>query len=142
LPALVAIFLVVGPVLAWWLVGERVIMPEDPRPDAATEWAAVFLLHAAASSVYIIGYTLLSAFSPSIEILKRLDAATDGLTHSEIDVPFLRTTIGGERVMNLLEDGMLVADGDVVRLGPQATTLASIALVYRRAIGLPDGTGG
>src|SRR5215471_1974073 len=101
LPLLAALFLVGGPALSWWLVGTRVILPSGPRPDFATECAAVLLLHGASSSVYIIGYTLLSAFSPSIEIMKRLGTALDGLTHAEIDVPFLRTTIGAERVTGL-----------------------------------------
>jgi hypothetical protein len=142
LPLLVMIFLVAGPAAAWWLVAGRVVMPADPRPDFVTEWAAVLLLLGAASAVYIIGYTLLSAFSPSIEIMKRLETAADGLTHQEIDVPFLRTTIGGERVMNLLDDGLLIAEGDTVRLGPRALAIARIALFYRHAIGLPDGSGG
>lgn len=142
LPLLIAIFLVAGPALAWWLVRGRIIMPADPRPDFLTEWAATLLLHGSASAVYIIGYTLLSAFSPSIEIMKRLATAVDGLAHGDIDVPFLRTTIGGERVTNLLEDGLLIADGDVVRLGPRAVMLARTALWYRHAIGLPDGSGG
>ena len=142
LPLLTLIFLVGGSGLSWWWATARVFLPASARPDFVTEWAAVLLLHGAASSVYIIGYTLLSAFSPSIEIMKRLDTAFDGLTYAEIDVPFLRTTVGGERVTNLLDDGLLIADGDVVRLGPRAVSLARVALLYRHAIGLPDGSGG
>ena len=142
LPMLVVIFLGIGPAVAWWLLDRRLLMPSEPRPDALTELAAVLLLHGAASSVYIIGYTLLSAFSPSIEVMKRIDRAPDGIAPEEIDVPFLRTTIGGERVTNLIGDGLLVVDGDSVRLSPRASRLAAIALIYRHAIGLPDGTGG
>lgn len=142
LPSLTFIFLVAGPALAWWAIDRRAVDFGEARPDRLTEWAAVVLLHGAAASVYIIGYTLLSAFSPSIEILKRIDQAPGGLARDAIDVPFLRTAIGGDRVKNLVADGLLEADGDAVRLGPRAQTLARIALVYRRAIGLPDGAGG
>jgi hypothetical protein len=142
LPLLVLIFLVAGPAVGWWLVGARVLMAAEARPDRIVEWAAVLLLHGSASTVYIIGYTLLSAFSPSIEIMKRLEQAPGGLAREEIDVPFLRTTIGGERVINLLEDGLLVAEGDAVKLSSRASTLAGITMLYRHVIGLPDGTGG
>src|SRR5438034_11799614 len=70
LPALVAIFLVAGPVAGWVMIQSGALAIDAPRLDAVTEWAATILLHGAASSVYIIGYTLVSAFSPSIEILK------------------------------------------------------------------------
>ena len=142
LPALVAIFLAAGPLLARGLVAARLIGVDDPAIDAASELTAVLLLHGAASAVYIIGYTLVSAFSPSIEILKVLDRAHGGIAPHDIDVPFLRHAIGGDRVRNLVADGLLEADGDAVWLSARARKLAMLALVYRRAIGLPDGAGG
>jgi hypothetical protein len=132
LPLLAGLFLVVGPAVAWRLTAN----------DPLAERVAVLLLHASVSTVYIIGYTLVSAFSPSIEILKLLDRAPGGLPRAGIHLPYLNTAIGGNRVLTLVDDGIIHADGDRVRLGPRGQTLASLALFYRHAIGLPDGTGG
>jgi len=132
LPLLVGIFLVAGPLAEWRLT----------RTTAVPELLAVLLLHGAASCVYIIGYTLLSSFSPSIEILKLLDAAPAGLQRDAIRVPYLDTALGGNRVVTLVGDGMIRADGDRVRLGPRGQVLAGLVLLYRHTIGLPDGAGG
>jgi hypothetical protein len=132
LPLLVGIFLVAGPAAEWKLT--RTTMP--------AELAAVLLLHGAMSAVYIIGYTLLSSFSPSIEILKLLAATPRGLRREDVRLPYLQTALGGNRVVTLVHDGLLRADGDRVCLGPRGRILARLALVYRHAIGLPDGAGG
>jgi hypothetical protein len=123
---------VAGPIAEWRLT----------RVSTLAELLAVLLLHGAMSSVYIIGYTLVSAFSPSIEILKRLEHAPAGLRRDEIDVPYLRTALGANRVVTLVNDGMIHSDGDRVRLGSSGRILASLVLFYRHTIGLPDGAGG
>jgi hypothetical protein len=132
LPTLVAIFLVAGPVAEWRVT----------RTATAAELAAVFLLHGAVSSVYIIGYTLLSSFSPSIEILKLLDRSPSGLRREEIRLPYLDRALGGNRVVTLVQDGMIQADGDRVRLGSGGQLIATLVLFYRHTIGMPDGAGG
>jgi hypothetical protein len=132
LPLLVGLFLLLGPAIAWRLTSDA----------AAEERLAALLLHASVSAVYIIGYTLVSAFSPSIEILKLLERTPGGLTRADIQLPFLDTALGGNRVLTLVKDGMIQADGDRVQLGRRGQTLASLVLFYRHAIGLPDGAGG
>lgn len=141
-PALAVVFLLFGPALAWSLLRMEPLRALVSPAETVTAWLAVMLLHLSASLVYIIGYTLVSAFSPSVEILKLIDRTPAGLTRAEIDLPFLREALGGNRVDNLLAGGMVCADGDDVRLGPRATTLTRLVLFYRHAIGLPDGTGG
>ena len=132
LPMLVAIFLVAGPAAEWtWT-----------RTRAMGELLAVLLLHGALSSVYIIGYTLLSSFSPSIEILRLLDRSPSGLRREEIKLPYLDTALGGNRVETLVRDGMIQARGDRVTLGSGGRVLATLVLFYRHTIGLPDGVGG
>ena len=132
LPLLVAIFLVAGPAAEWALT----------RTRAIADLLAVLLLHGSLSAVYIIGYTLISAFSPSIEILKRLDASPAGLRREEIRLPYLETALGGNRVVNLVNDGLILAEGDRVQLGSTGRLLADLVLLYRHTIGLPDGAGG
>ena len=132
MPLLAAIFLVAGPMAEWRLT----------RTRATSDLLAVLLLHGSLSGVYIIGYTLISAFSPSIEILKRLDAAPAGLKRDEIRLPYLETALGGNRVVNLVNDGLIQAEGSRVRLGSSGRVLATLVLFYRHTIGLPDGAGG
>ena len=132
LPALVTIFLVAGPIAEWTLT----------RTTTVVELAAGLLLHGAVSSVYIIGYTLLSSFSPSIEILRVLERSRSGLRRDEIRLQYLDTALGGNRVVTLVHDGMIHADGDWVRLGSTGRLLATLVLFYRHTIGLPDGAGG
>jgi hypothetical protein len=132
LPLLVVLFLIVGPAVAWRLTASL----------SVAERAAALLLHASMSAVYIIGYTLVSAFSPSIEILKLLEQTPGGLMRADIQLPFLHTALGGNRAVTLVADGLVHADGDRVRLGPRGQAIARLALLYRHAIGLPDGAGG
>jgi hypothetical protein len=132
LPLLTGLFLIAGPLVAWWLTSGQ----------ATAARVAVLFLHASVSAVYIIGYTLVSAFSPSIEILKLLDRTPGGLARAQIQLPYLDAALGGNRVLTLVDDGVIEADGDRVRLGSRGRTLASLALWYRHAIGLPDGAGG
>jgi hypothetical protein len=132
LPLLVAIFLAAGPMAAWrWT-----------RTGTAGELMAVLLLHGALSAVYIIGYTLVSSFSPSIEILRLLERSPSGLRREEIRLPYLDTALGGNRVETLVRDGMIQAHGDRVTLGGGGRVLATLVLLYRHTIGLPDGVGG
>src|SRR5260221_7285935 len=83
LPALVVIFLGLGPTVAWFLIRSGALAIGSPV-DPLTAWVAALLLHGAASAVYIIGYTLVSAFSPSVEILKLLERSPDGLPRADV----------------------------------------------------------
>ncbi|HVZ23093.1 MAG TPA: hypothetical protein VG871_18600 [Vicinamibacterales bacterium] len=132
LPLLAGIFLVAGPAAEWTLT----------RTAATPDLLAVLLMHGALSSVYIIGYTLISAFSPSIEILKLLERSPAGLRREEIQLPYLQTALGGNRVVNLVNDGLIEAAGSRVSLGAGGRVLAGLVLFYRHTIGLPDGAGG
>jgi hypothetical protein len=143
-PALMLIFLAFGSAFAWFLVRSDLLAVDawPLRADPLLEWVAVLLLHGAVSAVYIIGYTLVSAFSPSIEMLKLLERHPEGLRRADIDLPYLRTALGGDRISNLLAGELIHAEGDSVRLGPGAQGLTRVVLFYRHMIGLPDGAGG
>jgi len=132
LPMLVVIFLIAGPVLVWKVT----------RTTAIEELLAVLLLHGALSVVYIIGYTLVSSFSPSIEILRLLERSPSGLRREDMRLDYLDKALGGNRVVTLVHDGMIHADGDRVVLGSGGRVLATLVLLYRHTIGLPDGAGG
>jgi hypothetical protein len=130
LPTLVGICGPVAAVIAWLVV---------PTP---IDLAAVLLLHGALAGVYIIGYTLISAFSPSIELLKLLDRAPAGIATSSLRLPFLAGALTTERLDNLTAADLVQQNGARLELGPRGVQMTRLALIYRHAIGLRDGGGG
>jgi hypothetical protein len=130
LPTLVAICGPVAAVIAWLVV---------PTP---IDLAAVLLLHGALAGVYIIGYTLISAFSPSIELLKLLDRAPEGIPASSLRLPFLAGALTTERLGNLTAADLVQQNGARLELGPRGVQMTRLVLIYRHAIGLRDGGGG
>jgi len=130
LPTLLAVF---GPVAAAaaWLV-----------TSTPLELAAVLLLHGTLAAVYVIGYTLVSGFSPSIELLKLLDRTPGGLPAASLQLPFLAGALTADRIDNLESAGLLRRSGGRLELGARGVALTTLVLAFRHAIGLPDGTGG
>ena len=130
LPALAIIFGPVAAAIAWFMVATPL------------ELAAVLLLHGSLAMVYTIGYTLLTAFSPSLELLKLLDRAPAGVPTSSLRLPFLAGALTGDRIDNLTAAGLVQRDGVRLALGPRGERLTRLVLWYRHAIGLRDGGGG
>jgi hypothetical protein len=129
-PLLAVIFGPIATAVAWFVV---------PGP---VELAAALLLHYSLSAAYVIGYTLISAFSPSVEMLKLIDRSGGSLPVAALNLPFLAGALTDERIRNLEQAGLVTIDrGDLV-LGDKGRRMTSIMLLYRRAIGLRDGGGG
>lgn len=129
-PLLAIIFGPIATAVAWFLV---------PRP---AELAAVLLLHYALAAVYTIGYTLISAFSPSVELLKLIDRSGGRLPLSELNLPFLAGELTGDRVKNLEQARLVVVEGERLRLADKGRRIAAPVLFYRHLVGLRDGGGG
>jgi hypothetical protein len=130
LPALIVIFGPVAGGIAW-------LMAPAPLP-----FAAVMLLHGSLAAVYIIGYTLVTAFSPSVELLKLLDRSPAGIPVSGLRLPGAVGALTGDRVENLAGAGLIRQIGTEVQLGDRGVRLTRLVLFYRHAIGLRDGEGG
>jgi hypothetical protein len=130
LPALMVIFGPVPAAVAW------VIAP------APLDAVAVLLLHGTLAAVYVIGYTLVSAFSPSIELLKLLDRTPAGIPSSALRLPFLAGALTADRIDDLTAAGLVQQNGRRVELGARGARLTGLVLTYRHAIGLRDGEGG
>jgi len=130
LPALAVIFGPVAAAFAWLMVATPL------------QLAAVLLLHGSLAAVYVIGYTLLSAFSPSLELLKLLDRSPAGVPVASLRLPFLAGALTGDRIDNLTAAGLVQRDGVRLALGPRGERLTRLVLWYRHAIGLRDGGGG
>jgi hypothetical protein len=130
LPSLTGIFVVLAGVIAWL------------ASTSLTELAAILLFQWSLSVVYIIGYTLLTAFSPSIEILKLIDRSPGGLTLAEMDLPFLANALSGDRIGNLGGAGLVEESHGMLRLGSKGRLIVGPVQLFRHAIGLRDGGGG
>jgi hypothetical protein len=130
LPMLVIIFGPVGASIAWLIA---------PAP---LEWAAILLLHGTFAAVYVIGYTLVSAFSPSIELLKLLDRTPAGIPAASLRLPFLAGALTSDRIDNLAAAGLVQQRDARLELGPRGVTMTRCVLLYRHLVGLRDGEGG
>ncbi len=130
LPTLAVIFGPLAAAIAWFIV---------PTPLDVT---ALLLLHGSLAAVYVIGYTLVSAFSPSVELLKLLDRTPAGIPIASLRLPFSAGVLIEDRIDNLMAAGLVRQNGSRVELGPRGARLTGLVLLYRRAIGLRDGEGG
>jgi hypothetical protein len=129
-PALLVIFGPLAAGIAW-----------RTAPDAL-QLAAVLLLHGSLAAVYVIGYTLVTAFSPSVELMKLLDRTPGGLAASALRLPGLAGALTGDRIEHLAGAGLIRSVGAEVQLGDRGMRLTRLVLWYRHAIGLRDGGGG
>lgn len=130
LPTLGVIFGPLAAAIAWFIT---------PTP---LDVAALLLLHGSLAAVYIIGYTLVSASSPSVELLKLLDRTPAGIAIPSLRLPFLAGALTGDRIDNLAAAGLVRQNGNRLELGPRGVQLTGLVLLYRHAIGLRDGGGG
>jgi hypothetical protein len=130
LPALMVIFGPVAGGIAWLAA------------PASLQLAAVLLLHGSLAAVYVIGYTLVAAFSPSVELLKLLDRTPAGVPISALRLPGPAGALTGDRVDNLAGAGLIRQVGAQVQLGDRGARLTRLVQFYRHAIGLRDGEGG
>jgi hypothetical protein len=102
----------------------------------------MLLLHGSLAAVYIIGYTLVTAFSPSVELLKLLDRTPDGIPAASLRLPFLAGALTSGRIDNLRDAGLVRYNGARLELGDRGVRMTQLVLLYRHAVGLRDGEGG
>jgi hypothetical protein len=110
------------------------------RPESYRAWLPLLIV--IFGVVPVIGYTLISAFSPSVELLKLLDRTPGGVPIAELQLPFVAGGLTTERIDNLTAAELVRRTGPSVTLGEKGVWLSRMVLVYRHAIGLPDSGGG
>lgn len=143
LPSLVVIFILVGALGALGLVMLVDIPGGSSAPPIWIEWAAVFLFHGSLAVVYIIGYTAISAFSPSMELIKTLGRSPQGLSRKKLVTPFFENTaLSDDRLNNLAAGNLIRKENEYLYLAPQGRQMTRWVLLYRHILGLPDGEGG
>lgn len=103
-------------------------------------WGLASLLHFSLSAVYVTLFTAVTAFSPSLGILERVDRSMPhGLKRDELAPPwFTDTNLAGARRENLLATGLIHESGGLLHLSPRGRLLARGFLIFRRFLGLPD----
>lgn len=103
-------------------------------------WCLVYLLDFSLSVSYILLFTAITGFSPSIAILERVEKSMpDGLPRNEL-VPhwFNHEKLAGARHDNLVTRGLVSGTGGILLLQPRGRFIARCFLIFRRFLGLPD----
>lgn len=108
----------------------------------AAEWAAVFLMHGALSSAYILTYPAIQASAPSLKMLLIIGSGMpEGITHENLKKEFGVETLFIPRINDLLDSGFVKEDKDMLMLTATGRMLAGFFALYRKVIGLPAGRG-
>jgi hypothetical protein len=104
-------------------------------------WCLAYLLDLSVSISYMLLYTAVASFSPSIAILERVEEVMPAGLPREQLVPlwFTDQNLSAARHENLL-DSRLVTNNirGELSLEPRGRFIARCFLVYRRFLGLPD----
>ena len=103
-------------------------------------WLLIYLLDLPLSLAYMVLYTLVTGFSPSISILEHVEEnMPQGLPRDQL-LPhwFTHDRLAGARHDNLVKRGLVSDNGGVLQLQPRGKFVAICFLIFRRFIGLPD----
>jgi hypothetical protein len=105
-----------------------------------SRWAMAYILHLSLSGSYILVYTAVAGFSPSIAILKRVEGSMpNGLPRDQL-APFWfkDENLTGARRENLLAAGFITESNGMLCLSTSGVIVARGLVVFRRFLGLPD----
>lgn len=144
--ALVFIFIVLPPALALVYLGaERLGLLPGVGSIASlsiTDCLAIYLLHFALSTSYILSYPAAEAVSPSLMILLMIgDSKSSGLLRDDLLLCFDDGDLLQPRIKDLIEAGWIVeSEGSLRATSRGAIILSFYALLYR-LLGMPGGKG-
>jgi len=108
-------------------------------PQSWAEWCLVYLLDLSLSLSYMVLYTAVTGFSPSIAILEHVEESMpQGLAREEL-VPawFNDENLAGARHENLESLRLISNSGGIFQLLPRGRLIALCFLTFRRFLGLP-----
>lgn len=109
-------------------------------PTSWASWCFVYLLDLSLSTGYMVLYTAITGFSPSIAILERVEESMPhGLPREEL-VPdwFTDQNLARARYDNLVSHRLISNSGGVLQLERRGRFIAQCFLIFRRFLGLPD----
>ena len=107
-------------------------------------WCLVYLLDLSLSLSYMLLFTAITGFSPSIAILERVEENMPaGLPREEL-APywFTHERLAGARHDSLVSHRLVSDSGGILQIEPRGRFIAQCFLIFRRFLGLPDLAGG
>jgi hypothetical protein len=132
--ALFFLFLLAAPAAA---AGAGISCAASGAGPSTGEVAIGVLLSLALGSAYVQTYPAAQAGSPSLRIIARVRAAgSGGLSRNELAEGWAVHELVGDRVEDLVANGLVERVGDELRVSPAARHLVRFFVAYRRLLGL------
>jgi hypothetical protein len=103
-------------------------------------WGLAFFLHFTLTGTYGCTYTGVTAFSPTIGIVDRVEESMpDGLPRDQLAPTwFTDQKLSGARRENLLATGFISESDGVLQLTPRGRQIVGCLRIFRGFLGLPD----
>lgn len=106
------------------------------------EWSAIYLIHFALSSAYILSYPAIEAVSPSLAILLIVgDSNPKGMLHDDLLHVFDDEVVLEPRLKDLIEAGLIIKSDDYLMVTSRGSTFVKCFILLRCLLGLPIGKG-
>lgn len=106
------------------------------------EWSAIYLIHFALSSAYILSYPAIEAVSPSLAILLIIgDSILHGVVHEDLLHVFDDEVVLEPRLKDLIEAGLIIKSDGYLMVTSRGITFVKCFMLLRCLLGLPIGKG-
>ena len=134
-----SLIFLIGPAIGLAL-GLSGVLARTLRGIELPQLLLIYLLHFSLSISYMLLYTGIIGFSPSIAILQHVAASMPtGLPRDQLaPIWFTDEMLSGARHNNLKQMDLISESGGVLRLHTRGRFIASCFLVFRRLLSLPD----
>ena len=109
---------------------------------AADRWQAIHVavFHVACTLAYVVAYSALEHRSPSMTLLVAVaDSGGAGCTPEELRGLLAGASPVEVRLDAMVHDGMVIRDGDDIRLAAKGRAWAAVFSTWRRFLGMPRG---
>ncbi len=106
------------------------------------DWLAVYLLHFALSSAYILSYPAIEAVSPSLAISLMIgDSNPQGVLYGDLLHVFDNEVVLEPRIHDLIEAGLIIKSNGYFMVTSRGITFVKCFILLRLLLGLPIGKG-
>ena len=131
---------------AAWLVLIFILFPGGVLGGTAvlgkvsTAWFLSYVLHGSLALAYMVMYTAVRSFSPSVAILDKVARSMPAGVEPDGLRPewFTDSRLSGLRWQNLAAGAFISVTGGILTLEPRGRLVARAFLLFRRSLGLPD----
>jgi len=106
------------------------------------EWLAIYLIHFALASAYILSYPAIEAVSPSLAISLMVgDSNLHGVVHEDLMHIFDDEIVLEPRIRDLIEAGLIIESNGYFMVTHRGAKFVRCFMLLRRLLGLPIGKG-